>query len=419
MPRHDLIDTAAQAFVSLRRDPHGARLGGVCQGLATRTGVDVRLLRVAAVVLALSGGVGAALYAGGWLLTPTVERSDVPLARVLPPAQNWDAHTRLAITAVITAAVWLLVGSWTPFGLTPALVIGAVLLLNHRRRGRRAGEAPVAAIEADPGSATFTSAVSAWQQRLDDVAASGTPGETPWTPPAADAVPPPIARTTPLDAGMRVPAEPVPAAVLPEGSRTRRRLVPVLVLASALLGGLVTAYLPLGLDSRHRVMVALAASLGVLGLGLVAAGLAGFRARSAVPFGVGLCVALALLQSGLVNSHLTWTPSQGGTGTAQSPMTYSGTQGRVTISPADAGRTIHLDARASDVTVTVPGTMAAVVEYSIRYSDLTVADRRIAGFGRDSLTLAPSATASLPTDPGASVTLVVTATMSRVVILHD
>ena len=417
MARHDLIDTAAQAMVSMRREPRGARLGGVCQGLAARTGVDVRLIRVAAVVLALSGGIGAALYASGWLLTPVTGRTEVPLARALPPAQNWDAHTRLAITAVITAAVWLLVGSWTPFGLTPAVVIGVVLLINHRRRSRGIAT-PQLSPAVDDGSATFTSAVSAWQQRLDDVAASGSPAG-PESAGQAATLPPPIARTSPLDAGMRLPAEPVAEAALASRPRAGRRMVPVAILALALAAGVGSRYLPMGLDPRHRLMVALALSLGVLGVGLVLAGLAGSRARSVMPVGVALCLALAALQSGLVNTHLTWTPSQAGSGSAQSPITYSGTRGRFTVSPADAGATIHVDAKASDVTIAVPDSMTAVVDYSIRYSDLTLADRRVAGFGGAQLTLPATSTASLPADPSAKVTLVITATMSRVVILHD
>ena len=420
MASRDLIDTAARAMASLRREPQGAPLGGVCQGVATRTGVDVSLIRVATVVLALSGGVGAAVYASGWLLIPSAGRGDVPLARVLPPAQNWDEHTRLAITAVITAAVWLLIGSWTPFGLTPALVIAGVVLIDRHRRTRATG-APRTRVVAEGDSSGFSSAVSAWQQRLDHVSETGPAvAEGPVSRRPAGEPPPPIARTSALDDTMRPGGEapltqPAPA---PVASRSRSPLVPLLILALALAVGAGVRSLPTGLDPRHQLMVALAVSLGVLGTGLVVAGLTGSRARSVVPVGVALCLALAALGSGLVNSHLVWTPSQGGIGTAESPITYSGMQGRFAVSPADAGATIHLDARASDVTVVIPESMTAVIDYSIRYSDFTVADRRVAGFGRDQLTLPATTAGSLPTDPGARVTLVVTATMSRVVIVH-
>ncbi|HEX2856504.1 MAG TPA: PspC domain-containing protein [Propionibacteriaceae bacterium] len=413
MARHDLIDTAAQAMVSLRREPQGARLAGVCQGLALRTGIDVRLIRVATVVLALSGGLGVALYASGWLLLPTAGRADLPLARVLPPAQNWDGHTRLAITAVITAAVWLVAGSSTPFGLAPALVIAALIVVNQRRRARTHA-APAPAAPTAPEGSTFTSAVSAWQQRLDHVADSGDGTASPPAPP------PPIARTSTLDAELRVPravdAEPDPG--LPAPPR-RSRLVPLLILVLALVVGVGSRSLPTGLDPRHQVMVALALSLAVLGAGLVLAGLAGYRARLVMPVGVALCVALAALQTGLVNSQLVWAPSQSGAGSAQSPLTFSGVQQRVSVLPQQAGSTIHVEAKASDITIVVPDSMTAVVDYSIRYSDLMVADRRVAGFGTGALTLPAAQAASLPLDPGSTVTLVVSATMSRMVILHD
>ncbi len=412
MARHDLIETAAQAMVSLRREPQGGRLAGVCQGLALRTGIDVRLIRVATVVLALSGGLGVALYVSGWLLLPAAGRTEVPLARVLPPAQNWDGHTRLAITAVITAAVWLVAGSSTPFGLAPALVIAALIVVNQRRRART-HDAPPPTVPAAEGSPTFTSAVSAWQQRLDHVAESGDDA-------AAAPVPPPIARTSTLDAELRVPravdADPDPGT---PASPRRSRLVPLLILVLALVVGVASRFLPTGLDPRHQVMVALALSLAVLGAGLVLAGLAGYRARLVMPVGVALCVALAALQTGLVNPQLVWAPSQSGAGSAQSPLTFSGVQQRVSVLPSQAGSTIHVEAKASDITIVVPDSMTAVVDYSIRYSDLMVADRRVAGFGAGTLTLAAGQAASLPLDPASTVTLVVSATMSRLVILHD
>ena len=412
MPRPDLVDTASQALVSLRREPDGARLGGVCQAVSRRTGVDVSLVRIATVVLALCAGIGIALYASGWLLLPAAGRDDVPLARVLPPAQHWDARTKLVITAVAAAITWVLLGSWTPFGITPVIVVAALLVVDHRRRGRRVRSTDTAGEVATVPS-EFTTAVSAWQQRLTDVTAAG--------PAAAVASPAPevgpIARTPAL-----TPAGQVPVSA--HGPSTRRAgravrvLAPGAVLALALTTGFVAHQVPIDLGPRHRMMVAVAAGLGVIGLGLIVLALTSLRSRLLVPVGVLLCVWLAALQTGLVSANGTWSPVQSGTGSIETPMTFSGTRSQVTITPAESGSTIYLQAKASDLTITVPDTMIATIDYSIRYSDLTVAGRRIAGFARNHDTLPASA----PDAPGAAhptVTLVINATMSRVVILHD
>lgn len=51
--------------------PRGDRmLAGVASGLASYTGIDVIVVRIAFVVFALLGGIGIPLYLAGWLLMP-------------------------------------------------------------------------------------------------------------------------------------------------------------------------------------------------------------------------------------------------------------------------------------------------------------------------------------------------------------
>ena len=45
-------------------------VGGVCGGIAERTGIDPTVVRVVAVVLAIFGGIGVLLYGLAWLLLP-------------------------------------------------------------------------------------------------------------------------------------------------------------------------------------------------------------------------------------------------------------------------------------------------------------------------------------------------------------
>jgi phage shock protein PspC (stress-responsive transcriptional regulator) len=60
---------------ALRRPMHDRMLTGVAIGLAEYVGVDVRIVRVAFVVLTVVGGAGIPLYLAGLLLIPE-ESSD-------------------------------------------------------------------------------------------------------------------------------------------------------------------------------------------------------------------------------------------------------------------------------------------------------------------------------------------------------
>jgi phage shock protein PspC (stress-responsive transcriptional regulator) len=64
---------------AVRRPIHDRMLTGVAAGLAEYVGVDVRIVRVAFVVLTVAGGAGIPLYLAGLLLIPE-EGSDQPIA---------------------------------------------------------------------------------------------------------------------------------------------------------------------------------------------------------------------------------------------------------------------------------------------------------------------------------------------------
>src|SRR5690242_14504856 len=61
------------ATTRLVRPREGRIVGGVCAGLAETFGIDVLLIRVAAVVLLAFGGLGVLLYGALWLLTPSAD----------------------------------------------------------------------------------------------------------------------------------------------------------------------------------------------------------------------------------------------------------------------------------------------------------------------------------------------------------
>ena len=111
-------------------------LGGVCGGLARYLGVDPILLRIAAVVLALTGGVGVLLYVVAWIAVPEEEQGDtVGPVTALP----WSSGQVIVGTALIAAGSLLIVDRIVPwFGRVagPLVLIGlgvAVLVWGARR----------------------------------------------------------------------------------------------------------------------------------------------------------------------------------------------------------------------------------------------------------------------------------------------
>lgn len=128
----------------LRRAASGAVLGGVCAGLARRWQVDPTVLRIAMVLLALLGGVGIAFYVGAVLLIPRDGSSEFPLYRHAPFTRSWSPAAAIGAVVCLGVLIIVLVGSWLPFGLAPAVGLAFLWYFGfHRRRGQ-AARPPVA-----------------------------------------------------------------------------------------------------------------------------------------------------------------------------------------------------------------------------------------------------------------------------------
>ena len=77
--RTDLPFGTGSRRTALRRPVQDSVVAGVAAGLARYLGVDVMIIRLAFVVLTISGGAGIPLYLGGLLLIPE-EGSEVSIA---------------------------------------------------------------------------------------------------------------------------------------------------------------------------------------------------------------------------------------------------------------------------------------------------------------------------------------------------
>lgn len=437
------LDSATRLMFSLRRDPSGSRVAGVCSGLAGRTGIDVNLIRICFVVLALSGGVGVALYACLWAFVPRLGSNDLAIAKHWPRAAQLEQRDLTIITILTCVAVWLLLGSWTPFGITPVIVGVALFLVARRQRGRRDAQpaAPSEQIDAPAGGAQqpsgpFAQASAAWQQRLAEVShpESPLPASPAPTPPA-----PADARTAPMTLGpigrtgglppeerplRTAPTFPAPAFSGPSGSTgpfpstaaSTTRTHPWFTGFSVLL---VSAGLAWGTfawssaDPRPRATLALAAALGVIALGLIVAGITGRRVRLLGLAGVLVCVWVAGLQIGMVNPATgSWHDVQSGIGSASDPYRLVSTKTTIDLATQSIADGVHIDARASQVDIVAPKDRAVELHYTLRMSELDLPGTELNGNGASTVTVAAQ-TPGGQTDP-----LVVTlsATMSKVVV---
>jgi phage shock protein PspC (stress-responsive transcriptional regulator) len=136
-PPHGGSSGTSWANTALIRPREGRIVGGVCASLAQAFGVDVLLIRVAAVVLMAFGGLGVVLYGALWLLTPSAD-GPAPLT-----ARRSNA-TRIVLTTAIVIAALFVVGArftWYGFGgafLSLVVLVAAVVLILQNRRLRTA-----------------------------------------------------------------------------------------------------------------------------------------------------------------------------------------------------------------------------------------------------------------------------------------
>jgi phage shock protein C len=120
----------------VRRSRRDRVLGGVCGGLGRYLNVDPVLLRIAAVALALSGGVGVLAYLIAWIVIPEQTGPD---EQPLPPRADRNQIALVLGTVLVGIGVLLLAQRILPWLgapiLWPVVVvgIGVVVLLSARR----------------------------------------------------------------------------------------------------------------------------------------------------------------------------------------------------------------------------------------------------------------------------------------------
>lgn len=275
------------------------RIAGVCGGLAQRWHVDPLLIRVAAVLLLLSSGVGAVLYGAGWMLMPARPDTRAPIEQVFPGASRWSRKRVVWSVVIASIVVALLVGKFTPGGALPLVILAAVWFFARRRKTRQlsvtgrtatgamTGAAAVGAESASYGAwstadahhrqasapTEFDRAVHMWQQRLHQV--SATQDSAPVPLPTADLAP---------RAGL--------LNRRPEPSWGRGLALIGIATGVFLLAFMVFGVSVAGADTPRALLVPASLALGVIAIGLLVGSRIG-RPRLAV--GAGLVLSAVLM----------------------------------------------------------------------------------------------------------------------------
>lgn len=259
----DSVEETTRDFWSSRprRPRHGRKIAGVAAGIGHRYGIDPVLVRVAFVVATIVGGFGVLLYLLGWLFLPQ-DGDEVSGTEAL------FGKGRSSMPAGLTIVLGLLLfpatgaafgGGWLHGGgiVLLALAVAGLYTL-HRRRGGTNRPAPVA---------TATGASASFSVRDTDGADVDTSAPGGWDPLGAD----PLGWDLPEpDAA---PPAPHPSAA-PGAPRPRS---PISGLTAGLALVTASAGLTLSLFGVEWFTAAhiIGLTLGVLGLGMVAAAFAG------------------------------------------------------------------------------------------------------------------------------------------------
>ena len=318
-----------------RRDASG--LGsGLCRAIAERIGVDPVLVRVALIVLILSGGLGIGLYAWGTVLTrgPSGTR---PIDSVLPTFTTWSSLAQKA--AVVVTVILVMVSIVQVMPLPWAAGVLALVVWAWLRR-RKPGAVPQAEDAVDD-TEDDELLIGRWRTRMASAARSAAEPARPL--PTVDLY-----------------SEPAPV----EGHKPRPAWLAGLLILGAM--GAVGAVLSLALGVTPMVSLAAVTIAGgalVLGYALLARG-------RRLPRLILVAVTVPLAMSG-------WLATQAAGPLLPSPdaVTYSVIAGEKTIDLTTIDTTkvdaVEIKAVASDVEVLLPGPVEDLRTTS-RLADVTV-----------------------------------------------
>lgn len=370
----------------MRRASTDARIAGVCAGAARQFGVDPVLIRVVAVLLALSGGVGIVAYLGAWLLFPTEDNQQAPLELAMPQLASTDDRTRLIFIGLGSVFVPMLFGADLPGSIAPVVILAAIWWLATRNKGRAPtnhqqhppftpSEQIAALPPAAPASAPdtpFEQSVHTWQRRLGDVDSGRITAPT--QPDAA-------ARTMAAEQPNRIGS---PAATLVAPPRKPRRLLWGLALCVLALAAGTASYSAFEVSNPLQLGVGVA--LGVLSLGLLVR-LRSPRPHLVVVLGVILAIGSLLVPNITADEFTAAGEQYTGIYTSVAQLPDQPIKLAASESTIDLGElrpttpvTLSIDSLASTTTIILPSGVAYRINYRVRMGSLLLPGQEISGF---------------------------------------
>ena len=341
---HRRVPDTLPSVRSVQRDSDGAALSGLCAGIARQTGIDVLLVRTAAILLGLSAGFGVILYAGLSVMTPVNESTEAPLDKYW---RDWRKHSDKALgwgLLGLSAAFAVMFGSASPFGWAPAiiLIVAWRIAAHHDRK--------------------------LYEQAMRAARPQALPPGVVWAPtaalPAAPTQPaqwqvygqPPMQLNAPAPVTARVDA-PKGATAAKKGTKWQARALTLLTLAIATGTWFVVASPPMGFTNGY--LVANSAALLVVGVGLIVRMKLG-RSIVLILTGIGLSIGVVaaavpgsdLWAGAIVNDRFVAATD------LPDAMTMTATNANLDFSELDltTDATIVLDTTMSNVSIVTPDT---------------------------------------------------------------
>lgn len=374
-----------------RRLPDEGPLGGVCAGIAHYFGIDPGIVRIAAVVLALSGP-GAVAYVIAWIFVPAARPEEA--AGVVVPERGRVGTQAVGIVLVALALSFLWGDWWSPARrwLFPFVLIavGLWLVLHPTRSGSEASGAPADG-DTSPGTG-------------EDRGGHGTSGWT--TPgaaqglshaPSAAAAPaeagdggavPPVPPTTPVP-----PTPPVPSGPTPEerAARRRGRLLASVTIGALLVWGGIAALAGVAIETG------LAVSLAIVGVGVVVGAVVGGAKLLIAP---AVLLGVALLGVSLIDVPLrgavgerTWVPSS--VEDIDGPYRMAMGEGVLDLTElqAEPGEVIHIEMSVAlgALEVRIPAEAGLTIDADVQGGETIILGRKDNGYRVDvNRTIAPA-----------------------------
>lgn len=263
---------APAPYRRLFRSRSDRKLGGVAGGLANYLGIDPTLVRIAFIVLALTG-VTILIYLAAWIIVP--DHPAEQAEQVWTKPGGTDRQVAIAVgVGSLGLAVAMLSGSWTVLAF--ALIAGGIWLLTQQNSDGPDSSGP----GSDPGAGTSDPTGSPYEPASQpQYATSGAPGTYPgpagWTP----------APSTPAAGGW----SPAPAAGSPQlaapATPSQQRITRIVLSLLALLTALgVAASTGDWWDVNPTRLLGI--GIVIIGVGVVAGATTQLGSRWLIPLGI-------------------------------------------------------------------------------------------------------------------------------------